>query len=139
MLKPFAKSHKFGNVEFRIGLGILAVAHKMPVHPKVETRLRAADVDNHLLAFPFFVDINPFAVAAHGVAFHGHFRQLAVVEVVGGVHIHGHAVAVQLPVARHGNGAPIAVVEVCTEEIGGTFIGVGHIVELPRAVKFYIR
>ena len=131
----FTKSHKLGDVELGVGLGVLTIAHKLPVHPKVETGLRAADIDDYLLVSPRFVNVHPFAVTTHGVAFHGHLRQLAIVEVIGGVHIDRHTVSVQLPVARHRNGAPIAVIEVCAEEIGRTFVGIGHIEELPHTIQ----
>ena len=131
----FPKLHEAGDVKLGVGLGVLAVAHELAVHPEVETGLCSADVDDHLLVLPRFVDVHPLAVAAHGVALHGDFRQLAVVEVVGGVHIDGHTVAVQLPVAGHGNGAPAAVVVVGAEEIGRPLVSIGDVVKRPWAVR----
>ena len=134
----FPELHEPGDVKLGVGFGVLAVAHKLAVHPKVEAGLRAPDVDNHLLVLPRFFDIHPLAVAAHGVAFYGHFRQLAVVEVVGGVHIDGHAVPfytiasfMQFPVSRNELHIPAAFtfIVIRAEKICGALIGIRHIVE----------
>ena len=141
--------HEAGDVELGVGLGVLAVAHELAVHPEVETGLCSADIDDHLLVLPRLVNVHPFAVAAHGVAFHGNFRQLTVVEVVGGVHIDGHAVAylvlfsavrnildtplVQFPVVRNKLDIPstftFTFIVIRAEKIRGALVSIRHIVE----------
>ena len=138
----------FRDIELRRDLCILTISHELSVHPEVDTRGDTAKVGNHLLSFPGCRKRDGLTIRAHMVVLH-RYRDIADTLLIVGlcqlfemtapseadIQIHGIAKAVHFPNSRHGHLAPLGVVVVSTEEIGGSVRCVLHPVEFPVTMQ----
>ena len=91
-----------------------------------------------LLARPILWNGDDTAITAHVVFAHGHERSChgeALTPAEAHVHVLGISISVHFPDARHGHGAPLAVIEVGLVEVIATTLGILRPVELPVALQ----
>ena len=123
------------------------VAYLPAVDVNVERTGHGTEVDVDFLAVPSGGHRERAAVAAGGVALDEcrvfalrllHHERRVYLERVARTAVYGRAVAVDLPVAGHGEGGPAGVVEVFLVKVGRLFVGRFRPVELPHAVERHL-
>ena len=136
------------NVRSDIELGgrhrILTISHPLAVHPDIHCRVDATEVEDEILREHFLRHIKEPGIRAHGIAvlvgrpvlrrLGGHPRAILHEGIVD-VDIDGCAVALRLPVAGHGNLAPLAHVVVLLIEFRRPLVGIAAPMEVPLPVK----
>ena len=109
--------------------------------------MNAAKMEYEILSHHFGRNVYKSYVRAYGIAVYvcrprlvlrlgGNARAIPEKRIID-VDINRHAVALRLPVARHGNLIPLAHVIVLTIEISRSFFGVSAPMEIPFPVEAY--
>ena len=109
-----------GQVKVRGGEAVLGVAHKLAVEPDVKRPLHALKADAHPLPQQSRLQIEPADIASHMGILPVDFRgtQLGVaVPGVQGVDVLNFAIALQLHMSGHLNGAESGIVEIFLPEV----------------------
>ncbi len=124
------------DVELGRRAAVLAVTHPRAVHPDVEGRVHAREVQQHAPARPLRRDVERCPVRADGVVVARRPRVLRLVrEGIPRVAVDGHAETLNLPVARHNDVLPPRVIEPGELGAGGPRGRAWRIVEPPWAVQ----
>ena len=116
---------------------VLAVADRLPVDPEVERAVDAVEVQDHPPAPPPRRHVERGAIRPHGVVARRNDRRLRIRGRPGvrDVQVDRLVVAVNLPVRRHRDRLPSAVVEVRAEEVARAVRRLLDVEEAPRAVQ----
>ena len=131
-------------VILRIIVRPLPVAGETAVDPHRGAAVNTVEVDEYAFVLPLLGQHEGAAVEAGGiVAFHSmllpavHGTGRIVMEGIAVVVVDGLAIAGHLPVERHLDGVPVAVVVVLGLELAfpGSLVGTGDVAELPGSVQ----
>ena len=130
----FARLQEFRQVEFALQLAVFAVTYEFSVDPQIDAGSDRAEVNDHLLSFPFGRNLDVFPVGADVVVFgRRDGRRILVPAAPGitGIDIDRIAIAVELPQAGDVHPAPGFFDIVGPPEIDGALVRAPHPVEMP--------
>jgi len=134
--RVFAGPEVFGDIPFRRGLGILAVARHLPVDPDIKGRLDRAEMNKDLAAGPGLRNGKSAQVGTDRIEIVRHLRRFGIRSpLIGDVDIDGLAVALQLPVGGDLDLFPAAGIETGFVKIEGAVGGFADPVEFPWTIQ----
>jgi len=123
------------DVELGGQAAILTVADHLAVDPDIEGRIRSAKDHKDLPPLPTLWQNEGGAIAAHLIGLVGHARHIVGWEGILHIDIERDAIALQLPVAGHGDGLPVRGIIGRLLKADRRVLGCGRPVELPLTVE----